>query len=85
MFLPCNSLQNRGKKCRLCLTENVDIKKFDKVEQKIDIGDRYGEGMAYSNFGNVYHELEDFNKAIEYHTKALNMCIDNGDDLQKEQ
>ena len=45
----------------------------------IEIGDRAGEGRAYSNLGNAYLSQGDFRKAIEYHEKDLKIAIAIGD------
>ncbi|XP_015780891.1 PREDICTED: G-protein-signaling modulator 2-like [Acropora digitifera] len=48
-----------------------------------NIGNTYrllgGEGTAYGNIGNAYHALADFQKAIEYHQRALATAIDIAD------
>jgi tetratricopeptide (TPR) repeat protein len=36
------------------------------------------ERKCNGNLGNAYYSLGNFNKAIEYHTKHLNICIDIG-------
>ena len=43
------------------------------------MGDRKGEGKAYSNLGNAYYSLGDFQKAIEYHERHLNLSDEVGD------
>ena len=35
------------------------------------MGDRAGEGRAYGDLGSTYQSLDDFGKAIEYHTQDL--------------
>ena len=42
-------------------------------------GDRSGEAIAYSNLGNAYYRLGQFDKAIEFHHKHLNIALGVGD------
>ena len=35
------------------------------------MGDKVGEGGAYSNLGNAYHRLRDFQKAVKYYKKSV--------------
>jgi tetratricopeptide (TPR) repeat protein len=37
-------------------------------------GDKAGEGMAYGNIGNALYSLGQFNEAIEYHKKDLEIA-----------
>ena len=52
-------LYNWGKKA--IEYQNLHLKKAKEV------GDKHGEGKAYSNLGNAYHRLGDLKKAIEHH------------------
>ena len=45
----------------------------------IEIGDRAGEGRAYSNLNNAYFSLGDFQNAIDYHEKHLKIAIETDD------
>ena len=45
----------------------------------IEIGDRNGEGTTYANLGTVFYSLEEYQKAKEYHEKALAIAIEIGD------
>ena len=38
-----------------------------------------GEGMAYCNLGNAYESLHQYDKAVEFHTKDLNISRELGD------
>ena len=44
-----------------------------------EMGDRAGQGRAYSNLGNAYYSLSDFQRAIEYHEKDLTIAKDVSD------
>ena len=44
-----------------------------------EVGDRAGEGRAYGNLGNAYRSLGDFQQAIEYHQKHLQISKEVGD------
>ena len=44
-----------------------------------EIGDKRGEGKAYSNLGNAYDNLGDLKKAIEYHNLHLQITKEVGD------
>ena len=41
-----------------------------------DLGDKAGEGGAYSNLGNAFDSLGDFNKAVEYYQASVNKLND---------
>ena len=41
-------------------------------------GDRDGECRAYCDLGNAYLSLGQFDKAIEFHRKALNIALELG-------
>ena len=41
-------------------------------------GDRHGEGSAYCDLGNAYFSLGQFDKAVEFHRKALNIALELG-------
>ena len=43
------------------------------------MGDKAGEGRSYGNFGNVYHGLGQFQKAMEYHQRHLEIAKEVGD------
>ena len=43
------------------------------------IGDKAGEGRSYSNLGNCYNSLEQYDKAIQHHEKSLNIAEQIGD------
>ena len=40
---------------------------------------RAGEGRSYSNLGNCYNSLEQYDKAIQHHDKSLNIAEQIGD------
>ena len=44
-----------------------------------EVGDRAGEGKAYSDLGNTYCSLGDLQKAIEYHERQLKISKEVGD------
>ena len=44
-----------------------------------ELGDRSGEGMAYSNLGNVHHSLRDLKNAIDYCERHLKIAKQLGD------
>ena len=44
-----------------------------------ELGERAGEGCAYSNLGNAYQSLSDFQQAIQYHQKRLQIAKDLGE------
>ena len=44
-----------------------------------EVGDRSGEGCAYSNLGMAYHKLGDFKKAIGYHQLHLDIAKEISD------
>ena len=44
-----------------------------------EVGDKHGEGLAYSNLGNAYFSLGDLKKAIEYHNLDLKIAKEVGD------
>ena len=44
-----------------------------------EVGDRAGEGRAYSYLGNAYWLQGDFSKAIKYHTQHLAIAKEVGD------
>merc|ERR1740133_406848 len=43
-----------------------------------ELGDRV-EGGAYGNLGNAFHGLGQYSKAVEFHTKHLNISRELGD------
>ena len=43
------------------------------------MGDKAGQGIAYSNLGNAYHNIEEFKKAIECHERHLKISKEVGD------
>ena len=43
------------------------------------MGDKAGEGRSYANLGNVYHALGQFQTAIEYHQRHLEIANEAGD------
>ena len=47
--------------------------KYLEIYLKIstEVGDRAGEGKAYSDLGNAYESLGDFQKAIECHERQI--------------
>ena len=45
----------------------------------MEVGNRAGEGTAYGNLGNTYYKLGQFDKAIEFHHKHLNIVLEVGD------
>ncbi|CAH3129233.1 unnamed protein product, partial [Pocillopora meandrina] len=64
-------LYNQGKEAIEYL--NLYLKKAKEV------GDKHGEGNAYSSLGNAYHRLGDFKKAKEYHNLHLKIAKEVGD------
>merc|ERR1740115_627868 len=42
-------------------------------------GDRAGEGRAYCTLGNAYHDLGQFERAVEFHSKDLAIALEVGD------
>lgn len=44
-----------------------------------EIGDRQGEGNDLGNLGNAYLSLSQYDKAIDFHTKALAISREIGD------
>ena len=40
----------------------------------INLSDKHGEGLCYTNLGLAYHGLGNFRKAIEYHEKSLDIA-----------
>ena len=54
------------KPCIECHMKSLDIAK--------EVGTKVGEGLAYGNLGNFYHNLADFKLAIEYHQRDLNIA-----------
>ena len=55
--------------------------KYNKQEITIakELGDRSGEGTAYSNLGNTYRNLGNFKQAIENHNQHLSIAKEVGD------
>ena len=43
------------------------------------MGDRAGEGKAYGYLGTAYHDLGDFQKAMEYHKRYFDISKEVGD------
>ena len=39
-----------------------------------ELGDKEGEGIAYGNLGDVYFSLGEFQEAITYHEKSLDIA-----------
>ena len=48
------------------------------LEIAIEVGDRAGEGMPYTNLGNAYDSLGRSHKANRYHTRHLSGCDQGG-------
>jgi len=44
------------------------------------LGDKAMEATAYENLGTAFHNLGDFTKAVEYHSLALNLAKDLGNE-----
>ena len=44
-----------------------------------EVGDKAGQGIAYSKLGIAYYSLGDFQKAIEYHERHLKISKEVGD------
>ncbi|NEQ54650.1 MAG: CHAT domain-containing protein, partial [Leptolyngbya sp. SIO3F4] len=45
----------------------------------LELGDRGGEGRAYTNLGNAYNNLGDYRRAIDFHEKHLAIALELGD------
>lgn len=43
------------------------------------LGNRREEARAYSNLGSAFHSQRDFDKAISYHTRVLELAQEQGD------
>ena len=54
-----------------------DLKKWASIAK--EVGDRAGEGIAYSKLGNAYGRLGKFQEAIEYHSQHLSIAKEVGD------
>ena len=67
--------------------ENLDCTDFKKAIEyherllKVakEVGSRYGEGLAYGNLANAYHNLGDFKTAIAYYDRYLKFAKEAGD------
>ena len=47
------------------------------------MGDKVGEGRGYGNLGNAYLGLEQFQTAIEYHQRHLEIAKEVGDKAEE--
>ena len=50
-----------------------------QVKISKEVGDRAGEGKAYSSLGYAYYTTRDFKNAIEYHERHLKITKEVGD------
>nr|XP_058964581.1 tetratricopeptide repeat protein 28-like [Pocillopora verrucosa] len=59
----------------------IAIEIGDKLEEgtSIEVGDKRGEGNINVNLGNIFNSFGEFQKAKEYHGKALVIAIEIGD------
>ena len=57
----------------------IRLQHFLSVEIFVFAGDKAGEGMAYGNIGNALDSLGQFQEALEYHKKDLEIAQQTGE------
>lgn len=68
----CNVLGD-GTQCETALVVMVKQCHWQTLENRRE------EARAYSNLGSAYHSQRDFDKAISYHTRVLELAQEQGD------
>jgi signal transduction histidine kinase len=59
------------------------LKVIDYIENVSHSGDWRNLATAYANTGLVYNDLKQYDKALDYHSKAINICKKHPEELQK--